>query len=319
MNSIIGFIFVIIATLLWAISSIGYKYSLGSVGLVGKKDLDQISAIAIRFIVVFIFLLVMSMIFGDLQGLLNLNKENAIKYWSITILCGILTLAGDICYFSALRFIDTSRIYPIINTQILFTFPFAFFIFNEDLPLFLWISSILMIIGVFFIGGTNDLKDIGMREISHKNQKKYYILGIVFAIGTGFFFGTQFLTLAIQIQIHPGIWDSNLTRTLVAAIFLWIYMFIFRKHIPKRKNEIEKKYFKAYILTGFIGILSFAIGDSIYQIGVSLNGAAISIIIASSAPILNQIFAIIFLKEKFRPKFLIGVIFIILGNILVIL
>lgn len=305
---------VIIAVILWAISSIGYKFAMGTSG---TSERDPIASLAVRIIVVLFGVFVLSLLFGNLNGIWMLSREESIDYWAITLLSAILTLVGDITYFYALRFLDASRVYPLINTQTLFTFPFAVLFFNETIPQLLWIAALLMIIGVIFVGDP-DKKDVGMEKLTPEQRKKNYQYGILMGIATGFFFGTQYLTLNMQNLIYYGIMENNFTRILVYAGIFWIYLFCTKKHLPKWKTPEDKSQFKLYFYTGLFGIASFGIGDAIYQIGALENGNSISIIIASSAPIFNQIFAILFLKEKFRWKFLIGVFCLVVGNIFVI-
>lgn len=317
MFSLFGFFMVLLAVLFWAGSSVGYKYSLGSVGSAETKSRDPISSMVIRISILIVTLLIMVLAFGNLPSLFTMNSDDTIHWWIVTILAGIFTVLGDLCYFFALRFLDSSRVYPMINTQILFTFPFAYLLFHEDITPMIWLAAAFMICGVFFIRKP-DSKDKGMENLSPEVKRRNHILGISLGIGTGFFFALIFLMMREQNVIHYGILEGNLGRTLVYAVIIWTFALIRRKHIPRLKSEVEKINFKAYLIMGLFGILSFAFGDSIYQLGVKANGNAISIIIASSAPILNQVFSIAFLKEKFRPNFLIGVAFIVIGNILAI-
>jgi drug/metabolite transporter (DMT)-like permease len=247
-----------------------------------------------------------------------MTREDGLNYLYITLILGLVTLFGDVCYFTALRYLDVSRIYPLINTQSLFTIPLAFYFFSETIPSLMWLSSILMICGVLFVGGKNDSQDKGMNNVEKQKQKRNFLIGILGGIGTGFSFGTQYVMMNMLIRISGTALECNVARTDMYAIMLWIYILISRKHFPRRRTESEKLAFRDYVYTGLVGILSFGIGDSVYQLGVNLNGASTSIIIGSSAPVFNQILSIGILKEKFRKNFLIGVICIVIGNILVI-
>lgn len=318
MVNLIGGLYCLFAVITWSIASIVYKSAMGSVGLEGKEKRDPIASLGVRILIIGLFITIISMIFGDFSSLFTMNPEDTLRYLIITIILGAITLFGDVCYFNALRYLDVSRIYPLINTQSLFTIPLAYYFFSEDIPSLMWLSSILMIGGVLFVGGKNDSQDRGMNNIDIHTQKKNYIKGIFGGIGTGFSFGVQYVLMNMLMRIAGGALECNVARTDTYAIMLWIYILITKKHFPRRKTESEKIAFRDYVYTGLVGILSFGIGDSIYQLGVALNGASISIIIASSAPIFNQILSIAILKEKFRKNFLIGVICIVIGNILVI-
>jgi uncharacterized membrane protein len=318
MVNIIGGLYCLFAVITWSIASIVYKSAMGSVGMEGKEKRDPIASLGVRILIVGVFITLLSILLGDFSSFFTMSPEDGMKYLIITFILGVVTLFGDVCYFNALRFLDVSRIYPLINTQSLFTIPLAYYFFSEDIPSLMWLSSLLMICGVLFVGGKNDSNDKGMQNIEALNRKKNYIKGIFGGIGTGFSFGVQYVLMNMLTRIAGGALECNVARTDMYAIILWIYILITKKHIPRRKTESEKLAFRDYVYTGLVGILSFGIGDSIYQLGVTLNGASISIIIASSAPIFNQILSITVLKEKFRKNFLIGVICIVIGNVLVI-
>jgi drug/metabolite transporter (DMT)-like permease len=319
MSTILGITMVFIAVIFWSIASIGYKFSLGSVGIKGEEHRDPISAMSIRVIIILIALFLASIIFGDLPGLFLLSSEIALQYWGFALLTGVLSIGADLCYFNALRFLDSSRVYPLVNTQTLFTFPFAF-AFGESITINMFFAAALMIIGVLFVGKT-DSKDSGMDNLTKPQQKHNYVVGIVLSIATGFFFAMIYLSMGMQNRIFNGIFECNFSRTLCFGIILWIgLLFIpkLRKRIPKTDSKENKEIIKKYILIGLFGVLSFGLGDSLYQIGIIENGPSISIIIASSAPIFNQIFAVTFLKETLRRNFVFGVICIVIGNMLVI-
>ncbi|MHA1339472.1 MAG: DMT family transporter [Promethearchaeota archaeon] len=319
MFNLLGGLYVLIAVITWAISSIGYKSAMGNINDTEKKRRDPIASLGTRVIIITTFLLLFNIFSGNFQGLINMPHEDKMRYLYISIICGFLTVFGDICYFYSLRFLDASRVYPLINTQTLFTIPFAYFFFNETIPKLIWIASSLMIVGVLFVSGDQDSKDKGMEDIEEDKKKKYYMIGTLLGVTTGFSFGTQYLAMAAMNKIYFGVMEANMARVTVYTIILWAYILIRPKYLSSLRNNSEKRAFKAYLMTGIFGILSFGIGDAIYQLGVALNGAQISIIIGSSAPAFNQIFAILFLKEHFRKSFLIGVICIILGNILIII
>ena len=308
-----GIVIVFVAMMTRAASSIGYKFALGSKE---TEDRDPLSSLGIRIIIVFVVVLVITLIIGNLGGIFQLSSNQASIYWPTAFIGTALILSGDITYFYAFRYIDSSRVFPLTNTQTLFTFPIAFLLFNESILPTMWIAAGFMIIGVFFMGN-RDAQDKGMEKLDPAHQKKNHLIGVTLGILTGFFFATQYLALNEMNHIFYSPFANNLVCIFLYFIAFWIYLLITRKHIPSFKKT-NKEQWRAYLIAGLFGALAFGIGDAIYQIGAILNGNAISIIIASSSPIFNQIMAILFLKEKFRPTFLIGIVCIIIGNLLVI-
>lgn len=309
-----GYFLVFGAVSSWAFASVGYKYSLGSFGTVKR---DPIASIGVRILIIVAVMTVLMLFFGDFQGLIQMDSTIRTHYWFLAFLAGLFTVIGDICYFVALRYIDSSRIYPLINCQMLFTYPLAYYFFEEQIPPLMWVAAGLMILGVFFIQDSKT-KDKGMENIPPEEQRKKLTIGVLLGILLGFFFAIQYILLHMQELIWVGSLECNYTRLICYTAIIWPYLLFSKTHRPSMATPEGKEQVRAYALMGIIGSLSLGVGDSVYQLGLKEVGASTAITIASTSPILNQIFAIAFLKEKFRPRFLIAVILIVIGNILVI-
>jgi drug/metabolite transporter (DMT)-like permease len=314
MPTVFGIGMVLIAITTWATSSIAYKAALGNQGSVER---DPISSVGVRVLIITCGMVFLTLIFGDITAIFTLDKEIRTEYWIYTLLGAFFSVCGDFCYFHAARCIDISRIYPLINCQMLFTYPISYYVFHEVIPPMIFLSATLIILGVMFVGNP-DSDDKGMDMHSPEDKKKYHRRGVILGILTGFFFAMIYISMALQNRVWYGTVESNFGRMLLYSVLTWTYILLTRKHIPWRNTPEKKEAFRAYCMMGFFGIFSAGIGDWIYQIGVKENGTAVSITIASAAPLINQFLAIIFLKEKFRYKFLIGALLIIIGNILII-
>ena len=316
MVSHIGLVYVFIAVITWGMSSIGYKLALGTKGTVER---DPITSLAFRYFIVSLVLTPIMIFFVDIQALFALNQEIRMNYGIFATLSALFDIFAHAAYFMALRHLDSSRVYPFITFQMLLTYPFAILVFNESIPRFLWLSALLIILGVVSVSKP-DHKDKGFENITDEQKKSHFRKGIMYGLLTGTFFALFYLSMAMQNRIVDlGEWENNYARLIISCIILWTYLFIKRKHIPKKSHPEYKAQLKSYITVGLFACLSAGIGDAVYQMGIAENGAAISITIASIAPLLNQLFAILFLKEKFRPRFLVGVILIVIANILVVL
>ncbi|MHA1821341.1 MAG: EamA family transporter [Promethearchaeota archaeon] len=334
-NDVIGYVLTFTAVILWASTSIGYKFAIGSEG--GKKR-DPVMAFGFKIIIVAPFMVILAFIFSnEFHNFANIG----LSYWIFGTLAAIFSVIGEVSYFYALRYIDSSRVFPLINTQTLFTFPLAFIFLNENIRVSSLISAIFMIIGVFFIKRSKDNLDKDMDKLDPNLRKLSYFRGFWFGITTGFCWAAIYVFMALQNRIYNGFIENNAIRCIISLIIVWTYILLSRKLRNKTINlfKIQKKNqnskpkeirdnsqishrsyqdLKLYLLIGFFGIFSFGIADTIYQIAISLNGATISIIIASTSPLINQILARLILKEHLRKIFIVAVIFIILGNILVI-
>ena len=65
------------------------------------------------------------------------------------------------------------------------------------------------------------------------------------------------------------------------------------------------------------GSLSLGLADSLFYKAAEINGLILTSTITASTPLVQQIFSIIFLKEKFRKRFLIACMLIIIGNYII--
>ncbi|OLS14209.1 MAG: hypothetical protein RBG13Loki_2150 [Promethearchaeota archaeon CR_4] len=315
MASALGIGVTLIVATIWALASVVYKSALGSAG---TEIRDPLTTMGVRSAIIVGFFAFIIAIFGDFGSILALPSDQALPYWLLGIANGALTLVGDICYFNALRFIDSSRVYPLINIQILFTYPLAYVFFGENIPPWLWVAGISMITGVVLIS-KKDLKDRGMEKRDAVDQHKTHLWGIVLGLWAGLLFALQYLALQGQNRIYNSVIESNFTRLASYAVMIWAFLLITRKHLPRWSTPSDREQTIAYIKMGLIGCASMGIADSIYQIGVMENGSALSITLVSTSPLFNQFFARGILKEKFRRYFLLGVFCIVLGMICAVL
>ncbi len=83
----------------------------------------------------------------------------------------------------------------------------------------------------------------------------------------------------------------------------------------KKENRNNLKYF---IYIGIAGVLSLGLADAIYIKAAEINGLVLTSIFTANTPMVQQIFSILILKEKFRKRFIIAVFLIIVGNYIII-
>ncbi len=83
----------------------------------------------------------------------------------------------------------------------------------------------------------------------------------------------------------------------------------------KKENRDRRKYF---IYIGIAGILSLGFADAIYIKAAEINGLVLTSIFTANTPMVQLLLSILILKEKFRKRFLIAVLLIIIGNYIII-
>ena len=82
----------------------------------------------------------------------------------------------------------------------------------------------------------------------------------------------------------------------------------------KKENRINLKYF---LYIGIAGILSLGFADAIYIKAAEFSDIVLISAFAANTPMVQQILSILILKEKFRKRFLVAVILIIIGNYII--
>lgn len=252
----IGGIFLVVAAMtIWAFASVGYKFALGTEG---TEKRDEVTSMAIRILTITIFLGILVLIMGNVTELFQLPKEQQYNYWGLAIITALFTMASDFCQYKSLRYLDSSRVYPLVNTQILFTIPMAYFFLGEGIPTLMWLAATLMIGGVMFVGNP-DNKDRGIDKLDAVHRKRNYVYGVSFGIATGLFFGIQYVTLAMQIKIYSAPLEGNFFRIMIYCVMLWVYLLITRKHLPSRKTPEAREELKAYMIMWIIGFYSLGL------------------------------------------------------------
>ena len=73
-----------------------------------------------------------------------------------------------------------------------------------------------------------------------------------------------------------------------------------------------------FIYIGLAGILSLGLADALYIKAAEINGIILTSVFTANTPMVQQIFSILILKEKFRKRFIIAVILLILGNYIIV-
>jgi len=82
----------------------------------------------------------------------------------------------------------------------------------------------------------------------------------------------------------------------------------------KKENRKNLKYF---IYIGMGGILSLGFADTLFYKAAGINGLVLTSTFTVNTPMIQQIFAILILKEKFPKRFILAVFLIIAGNYII--
>ena len=92
----------------------------------------------------------------------------------------------------------------------------------------------------------------------------------------------------------------------------------FRKEFYSSFTKANRKNIKFFIFVGIAGALSLGLADTLFYKAAEINGLVLTSTFTANTPMVQQIFSILILKEKFRKRFIVAVGLIIIGNYIII-
>lgn len=101
------------------------------------------------------------------------------------------------------------------------------------------------------------------------------------------------------------------------AVIIFLPLGIFQPVYYSGFKKENRKNLKYFIYIGIAGILSLGFADTLFYKAAAINGLILTSTFTINTPMVQQIFSIIFLKEKFRKRFFIAVCLIIFGNYII--
>jgi drug/metabolite transporter (DMT)-like permease len=254
----------------------------------------------------------------------------------------ITLIFGDTIFFFSQQLIGLSRAYPIAVSYPLLTYIISMIIGDEQFDYFKMLGVVLVIIGVYLIASSTSskkeeiVKDKGEEIANDTNRlveqveqivntkselerksKVLIILGVVGAIVTAISWtlGTIMMSRAL-VNVSDNILDklqANAYRIFCIAPIASLVFYI--GDYGHQKSEFSWKGFLLIIVAGIIGCTA---GSLFYLLALSYLPASTTAAITASSPLIATPLSIIFLKEKFSWKLIIGTI-ITIGGIWLIL
>jgi drug/metabolite transporter (DMT)-like permease len=240
----------------------------------------------------------------------------------MALLSGVCVTIGDLLYFFALKKIDASRAYPLTQLSLVFVYPLAFLFFQEQISLSVLIGGFVILSSVFFLSKKDKPKESAFYEVNGENNSdeelisRELLLGVIMATGTALFWAIAIVSFN-QARIYSNdVFTTNFFRILFGTISVAIVGIFDNDFFSgfKKENRINLKYF-AYI--GIAGSLSLGLADSFFYKAAEINGLVLTSTITANTPMVQQIFSLTLLKEKFRKRFIFAVALIIIGNYII--
>lgn len=282
---------------MWIVFAFGSAFFAGATSVLAKcgiRKTDSTVATAIRTIVVLIFSWLMVFIVGSQSQLGNIDG----KTFLFLILSGLATGASWLCYFKALQMGDINKVVPIDKSSIILTIILAFAFLRESV-------SLTKVIGVVLIGAGTFLM-IEKKDADFKQQKgKSWLL---YAVGSAVF--ASLTSILGKIGISNV--ESNLgtaIRTCVVLLMAWVMVFATGKH--HTMQNIEKKEL------AFICLSGIATGASwmCYYKALQEGPASVVVPIDKLSVLVTVAFSYIVFHEKLSKKSAVGLIFIVVGTL----
>ncbi len=233
-----------------------------------------------------------------------------IPFEAAVILAGSIVLGaviGDTLYLVSQERIGISYAFPIAMTFPVLTFVFAIVFLNEPVVVGRLVGAVIAVAGTIIIS----LEQASTEE--NGEPKTRDLLGFASAVVTTILYAIG----AILIQV--GLRDYNVDAIsgnfvrMIAGGFAFIPIFALAKHrgmkIPSRRVA------KTIAITGFFGM---AIGALLYVYAIEQAGAAITSVVASTAPLFAVPLSIYYLNERPTKRTILGIVATVLGVILVV-
>ena len=136
-----GFLFAILAALVWGVAPLFAK--------VGLAKISPLVGVAVRSIVITTVVIVTLVISKQWKALNSLDTRTILILAAEGLLGGLI---GQYFYFKAIKFLEASRVAPIVGAYPLFTFILAILILGERLTFAKGAGAFLVVSGIFLLG-----------------------------------------------------------------------------------------------------------------------------------------------------------------------
>ena len=292
-NSTLGIIIALISTASWALCAISLKKLGERLDPVGMTTVKSLLSSVLLFIAV---ILTGTNIFINTNHLLPI------------LLSGIIGIAiGDSLFFASLN-----RLSPMLLSLILFVGPDIFtglfgFLFLNECP------SVLAWLGILAILGGLGCFIFPLEEQTEDNNAKTTFVGIIFAFLSLVCMAYSFVIIKPVLIEVPTI-TATAYRMAVSGIMLLITGIITRKFGIWKESLSDNKY--KLKLSGTITLATFG-GFWLSLLAIKHCDLIIASTIMSLEPVFILLFMVIFNKYKPKCKEYLGLLFVMIGLILI--
>ncbi len=291
---LIGSAISLVAAFLWAIAINVYK-----------SQSKEATPLAITAMKMWLSLVVMAvLVIVPFRVTPFYMPPDSIVYLASSVTIGLVF--GDIAYLTSQERIGVSYAYPIATTYPIVTYIIAIFIVGEEILVTRFLGIILAVAGVMLISREQAVSN------NRNRLKTFDKVGIVLAIITILCWSVGSVLLQLGVENVDPI-DANFVRMLFGS---GIIVPIFLGAIHNGMSKPTRRATKIILAAAFFGM---AIGSLLYTYAVKLVGATIAAVLGSVSPLFALPISILFLKEDYSNKSILGVVLTVVGVVLVVL
>jgi len=279
--------------------------------VVYRSQSEEIRPVAIASIKMWVALPFTALMVLILPGINSIFLPlTTVAILGISVILG--AVIGDTIYLWSQERIGVSYAFPIAMSFPIMTYFLTVIFLNEPPVLSRLAGAIVAVIGVVLISNEQNRNQQSQEiEQVESGPRRLDLWGLAGALATAVFYavGTTLLQVGIEgVDVIGG----SFVRIVFGSI-AFVPMFTVAKHQgmswPTQKATIR------VVIAGFFGM---ALGSILYVGAVSMVGAAIMSVIASTAPLFAIPVSVFILKEKITPLALVGVALTLTGIVLVV-
>ncbi len=285
---------------MWIVYAFGSAFFAGITAILAKMGIqktDSNLATALRTIVVFFFAWLMALLAGSINQISSIAPTTLL----FLILSGLATGASWLFYFKALQIGNINQVVAVDKTSIVLTIILSFIFFQETVTIYKLTGMIMIVAGTYLM--------LEKRENTNTTYKNswfiYAVLSVIFASLT---------TILGKIGISEI--ESNLgtaIRTSIVLLMAWLIVLVERKQLTI--SDIPKKEFF------FIALSGIATGSSwlCFYRALQIGPASLITPIDKLSIVVTVIFSYFVFGEKISKKAFSGLVFIVVGTLVMLI
>jgi drug/metabolite transporter (DMT)-like permease len=228
----------------------------------------------------------------------------SIALLSISVLVG--AVIGDTVYLMSQEIIGVSYAFPLAMSYPILTSLFTSIFLNEELMLGRFAGAIVTVIGTVLLS-----REQGTDTENANQSKRPNLVGLILAFATSVLYAGSTTILQVGVAGVDPI-SGNFIRVLTGSVaFVPIFALARRGGMKIPSKGVAK-------VIAVAGLFGMAISSLFYVTAVKLVGAAVTSVLASTAPLFAVPASVICLKESLSLVGVVGVLATVIGVVLVV-